>query len=122
MMPITSADGLEQFIYAPSFDHALKDPVEAAIPISSRNRLVIIEGNYTLLDQKPWSEIAVMCTEKWFVDAERQMVKQRLAQRHLLAGIETDAAAAEARAEENDLPNGDFIRSHLIAPDVVIQN
>ena len=121
-MPVTTINQPEELLYAPSFDHALKDPVQNAIPISSRNRLIVIEGNYTLLNQKPWNEIANLCEEKWFVDANREVVKQRLAQRHLLAGIETDALAAEQRAEENDLPNGDFIRDMLIAPDVVIQN
>jgi pantothenate kinase len=121
-MPMTTSKQREEFLYAPSFDHALKDPEPDAIPISSRNRLIIIEGNYTLLDQKPWNEIARMCEEKWFVDADREVVKLRLAQRHLLAGIETSELAAKRRAEENDLPNGDLIRKMLIAPDVVIKN
>jgi pantothenate kinase len=56
------------------------------------------------------------------VDADREVVKLRLAQRHLLAGIETSELAAKQRAEENDLPNGDLIRKMLIAPDVVIKN
>ncbi|KAJ4374720.1 hypothetical protein N0V83_001795 [Neocucurbitaria cava] len=121
-MPVTSLDESEQFLYAPSFDHAVKDPVPAAIPISSHNRLIIIEGNYTLLDQKPWKEIVTLCEEKWFVDVEKDLVKTRLAQRHLLAGIETSALAAMKRAEENDLPNGDLIRSLLIKPDIIIHN
>jgi len=121
-MPVTTSDQPEEFLYAPSFDHALKDPVLNAILISSRNRLIIIEGNYTLLDQKPWKEIAGLCEERWFVDTDRELVKQRLAARHLLAGIETTASAAEKRAEENDLPNGDLIRHLLINPDVLIQN
>ncbi|CAO2653822.1 Nn.00g105550.m01.CDS01 [Neocucurbitaria sp. VM-36] len=120
--PVTSINETEQFLSAPNFDHAIKDPVQAAIPISSRNRLIIIEGNYTLLDQKPWKEIAQFCEEKWFLDVEKEVVKERLAQRHLLAGIETSAIAAVKRAEENDLPNGDLIRSLLIKPDVIIKN
>jgi pantothenate kinase len=122
VMPVTTSEQPEELLYAPSFDHALKDPVQNAIPVSSRNRVIILEGNYTLLDQKPWNEIAGLCEERWFVDAERELVKQRLATRHLLAGIETTALAAEKRAEENDLPNGDLIRQLLLKPDVCIQN
>ena len=51
-------------IAAPSFDHALKDPVQEGIRISSRVRLVIIEGNYTLLKQSPWDQIADICDER----------------------------------------------------------
>lgn len=62
--PVTTSDEPEQFIHAPSFDHAVQDPVEDDIVISSRNCVVIIEGNYTLLNQKPWSEITKFCDEK----------------------------------------------------------
>jgi len=51
-------------VYAPSFDHAVQDPVENDIVVSSRSRIVIIEGNYTLLDQKPWNEIPYLCDER----------------------------------------------------------
>ena len=57
---------------------------------------------------------------RWFVDAPRELVRLRLARRHMAAGIEKDVKAALLRAEENDLPNGDLIRRKLIEPDVVI--
>jgi pantothenate kinase len=59
--PSTTGD---LFITVPSFDHAAKDPVQEAIRIPSRTRLVIVEGNYTLLRQKPWDEIAEACDER----------------------------------------------------------
>jgi pantothenate kinase len=58
---------------------------------------------------------------RWFVDIPRDVVKQRLAKRHVQAGIESTLEAAELRAEGNDLPNGDLIRQKLIKPDVRIQ-
>lgn len=66
-MPVTTSKEPELFIHAPSFDHAKKDPVPDAISISSRNRLVIVEGNYTLLNQSPWIEIANASNEKFVV-------------------------------------------------------
>jgi hypothetical protein len=45
-----------------------------------------------------------------------------LAARHVAAGIETSYEAAVKRAETNDIPNGELIRSLLIKPDVVIRN
>lgn len=61
-----------------------------------------------------------MGTYRWFVDVARGVAKTRLAKRHLLAGIESDIEAAEARAELNDLKNGDLIKLHLIRPHVTI--
>ncbi|KAF2015185.1 nicotinamide riboside kinase [Aaosphaeria arxii CBS 175.79] len=120
--PVTNQDEPDLVIKAPSFDHALKDPVQDEILISSRNRLVIIEGNYTLLDEMPWRDIASLSNEKWFVDIPAEVARDRLAKRHLAAGIENSFAQAVARAEANDLPNGDMIRSRLIKPDVIIEN
>lgn len=51
-------------ISAPSFDHAVKDPLPDAIAISSRTKVVIIEGNYTLLDEDPWNSIADLVDDR----------------------------------------------------------
>ncbi|KAF3037213.1 putative kinase [Didymella heteroderae] len=120
--PVTTGDESEQPVFAPSFDHAVQDPVENDIIVSSRNRIVIVEGNYTLLNQKPWSEIPDLCDERWFVDVPPEVVRDRLAARHVAAGIESTYEAAVQRAETNDIPNGEMIRSLLIKPDVTIRN
>jgi hypothetical protein len=50
------------------------------------------------------------------------IARERLIQRHILAGIETSREAAALRAEDNDVPNGHLIRLKLIRPDVRIVN
>jgi pantothenate kinase len=65
--PVTTTTEPEICIFAPSFDHEVKDPVKDSIVISSRTRIVIVEGNYTLLDQAPWSDVAKSCTERYAV-------------------------------------------------------
>ncbi|KAJ4353532.1 uncharacterized protein N0V89_005262 [Didymosphaeria variabile] len=122
VLPVTGPSAPEQFLYAPSFDHARQDPVANGIPISSWTRVIIVEGNYTLLDEDPWREVAALCEEKWFVDTPREVVLERLVGRHMMAGIETDVKRAVERAEANDLPNGDLIRRKLIKPDVIVEN
>ncbi|KAH6031841.1 hypothetical protein HBI83_022470 [Parastagonospora nodorum] len=121
-MPVTTPTETELIVSAPNFDHATKDPSPNAIAISSQNRVIIAEGNYTLLNLTSWNEIAKSCAEKWFVDAPIDTVRDRLAERHLAAGIEDSMQAAVQRANENDIPNGAMIRSMLIKPDVVIEN
>lgn len=139
-LPVTLKNEPEEILFAPSFDHAQKDPVENGIAISSRNRVVIIEGNYTLLDDGPWRQISglvddryvferiylVVCVclirDRWFVDVSPADALDRLVERHLQAGIETSREAAIARTLENDIPNGDLIRSLLIEPTIRIMN
>lgn len=64
----------------------------------------------------------VVCGLRWFVDVPAETARERLVARHLLAGIESCGETAAARAEDNDIPNGDLIRSKLIKPDVRILN
>lgn len=59
---------------------------------------------------------------RWFVDVPPEIVRDRLAARHVAAGIEATHEAAVQRAETNDIPNGEMIRSLLIKPDVTIRN
>ncbi|KAH7304273.1 phosphoribulokinase/uridine kinase [Stachybotrys elegans] len=121
-LPVTTGDEPEFTLLAPSFDHAVKNPVEDSIAISSRTRVVIVEGNYTLLDDDPWRQIANIVDDRWFIDVNPQVALERLVTRHIQAGIETSRDAAVARALENDIPNGDMIRSKLIEPTIRIIN
>jgi len=59
---------------------------------------------------------------RWFVDAPSDILKQRIIKRHLTAGIETSLEAATKRVENNDIPNGEYIRARLIEPEVIVMN
>ncbi|KAH8658117.1 phosphoribulokinase/uridine kinase [Xylariales sp. PMI_506] len=121
-MPVTLEGEPVKRISVPSFDHAKQDPVPDDIHISSTVKVVIIEGNYTLLNEDPWSNVSKLVDERWFVDVPPDVAKERLVTRHIHAGIESTREGAIIRAEDNDIPNGDLIRSKLIRPDVLISN
>ncbi|KAL4784356.1 P-loop containing nucleoside triphosphate hydrolase protein [Aspergillus varians] len=101
--PITAQT---QTLYAPSFDHAVKDPVDNDIPIAAGSRVIFFEGNYLSLNKEPWNSAAGLMDELWFVDVDFDTARQRLIKRHVKAGIAKDEADAEKRANENDLVNG----------------
>jgi pantothenate kinase len=60
---VTEVDEPDSAIWAPSFDHAIKDPVEGDIRISSSQRIVLLEGSYLLLDEDPWRVIRELVSE-----------------------------------------------------------
>ncbi|PLB33501.1 kinase-related protein [Aspergillus candidus] len=93
-------------VYAPSFDHAVKDPVDDDIEVPASCRVVFFEGNYLSLDRDPWNRAAGLMDELWFVDVDFEVARERLVRRHVLAGIAEDERAAEKRVRENDLVNG----------------
>lgn len=99
-------------IYAPSFDHKLMDPIANGVTITPDTSIVIIEGLYLLLDIEPWSSIANLVDERWMIDTDLEVCRSRLARRHLEASIEPDMELAYARADNNDIPNAEFILQH----------
>ncbi|KAJ8103522.1 P-loop containing nucleoside triphosphate hydrolase protein [Lipomyces tetrasporus] len=113
-------DSESKSLFAPSFDHAVKDPVEDDIEILPTDRIVIIEGNYLHLQDEPWHQIAGLMDELWFVRVEREIARQRIIHRHIEAGIAKDEGEAAKRADENDLVNGDYIIQHSLTPHRII--
>ena len=108
-------------LYAPSFDHAIKDPVEGDIPIAPTARVVVFEGNYLSLNKGLWKESAALMNELWFVDVDFDIARQRLVRRHIRAGIAKDDADANKRVTENDLVNGmEIVSDRLSVQEVVI--
>lgn len=105
------ANSRHQLVLAPTFDHAIKDPVADGILIEADVDVCILEGNYLLCDEPPWDEIASLVDDKWFVHVEPDLACMRVASRHLAAGIETTMEGAVYRAKTNDLLNGEFIQS-----------
>ncbi|KAL1892166.1 hypothetical protein Cpir12675_004634 [Ceratocystis pirilliformis] len=101
-------------IEAPGFDHSVKDPVQAAIVVAPENRIVVCEGNYLALNVEPWKSTAKRYDEVWLVEVDKEVARERLVKRHLVAGIAATKEEAEKRAEDNDLVNGDEILANLI--------
>ncbi|KAI1820285.1 P-loop containing nucleoside triphosphate hydrolase protein [Xylaria intraflava] len=108
-------------IFAPSFDHAVKDPRENDIAIRPEHRIVVFEGNYVVLDKAPWREAAELMDERWFVEVEFGVARRRLGARHVKAGIARDEAEALKRADENDLVNGrQIVENRVHVHEVVV--
>lgn len=99
-------------VYAPSFDHAVKDPVEKDISIAQGVRVVVFEGNYVALDEGAWREARDMMDECWFVDVEEDVAARRLVRRHVATGIAANEEEAMERVRNNDLVNGRQIRGN----------
>ena len=66
--------------------------------------------------------IHMLTLPSWFIDVPRETAKQRLVERHIEAGIETSRISASRRVEDNDIPNGEFIKARLIQPNITLLN
>lgn len=109
-------------IYAPSFDHAVKDPVEDDIPIAPTTQVVIFEGLYTMLDREPWREAAKLMDELWFIDVPVDLAVVRLVKRHVASGISSDPEHARIRVMESDMRNGREILEYRLPVQEIVKS
>ena len=82
----------DEIVYAPEFRRETEEPIAGAIPALPATQLVIIEGNYLLLDDGPWAGGAALLDEVWYVEVDDAMRTDRLVQRHERFGRSAQAA------------------------------
>ncbi|RMZ75044.1 hypothetical protein DV737_g5498, partial [Chaetothyriales sp. CBS 132003] len=109
-------------IYAPSFDHAIKDPVAMDIGIPPTARIVVFEGLYVALDREGWRDAAELMDELWFLDVAIAVAAERVAQRNYAAGISGSLEESRARAEASDMRNGREILAERLDVQELIQS
>ena len=81
-------------VYAPSFRRALDEPVAGEIAVVAGTALVVVEGNYLLVDREPWDRIPSLLDESWFCVTSAEERQLRLVDRHTKHGRTPEAAAA----------------------------
>jgi pantothenate kinase len=109
----------EDEVVTPVFDRSIEIARAGANPISKDVEYIIVEGNYVLVDQKPWSELKPYFDLSVFVSVPVPILEQRLRQRWIDHGL--DEAGIMRKLEEVDLPNGEFIRANSSQPDITFE-
>ena len=91
----------------PSFDHHIKDPIENAIHLSTDHKIILVEGNYLLLNSEPSYSIRTLFDVTWSLDIPIEVSNDRVAKRHVSTGM-TEYQALE-RVRQNDDINAKLI-------------
>jgi len=95
-------DKPEEPIRYATFDHRLKDPSDSGACVRPSDRIVIIEGLYTLLDRPGWKECAQQMDIRVWIEVDACVAQQRVIARNLEAGICDTLEACTARGECNE--------------------
>ena len=110
----------EPEIAVPLFDRDLEIARAGAAIVPRGVQRLIVEGNYLLLDQPGWSELAAFYDITVMIDVPEDVLRRRLASRW--QGYDLAAEALDAKVEGNDLANGRFVMASSIAARYVVEN
>ncbi|XP_074316792.1 putative uridine kinase C227.14 [Silene latifolia] len=111
----------EGSVCAPSFDHGVGDPVEDDIFVSLQHKVVIVEGNYLLLEEGVWNDISTLFDEKWFIDVDLDTSMQRVLKRHM-SKSNRSPEEAKWRIDYNDRPNAELIMKSKKNADLIVKS
>ena len=110
----------DQEVLVPVFDRDRELAIAAARSIAPKDRIVLVEGNYLLLDRAPWSDLAPLFAFSIFVSPSMEELERRLTARW--QGYKLDAAGIDWKLNGNDLPNARLVVENSRPADLSIDD
>jgi len=101
----------------PTYDRTQEEVVASGSVIEPETRLIVIEGNYLLLDTAPWSQIRPLLDAVWYLDVSDAILIPRLRRRH---EHHRSAHDAWTKVQSTDLPNAALVASTRDSADVIL--
>jgi len=108
----------EPVVHAPEFHREIEEPVAGAIAVPRDIPLVVVEGNYLLVDSGEWRSVRPLLDEVWYVDPGEDQRMAWLMARHMAFG--RSRVEAEERALGSDQVNAALIQTTRNRADVVV--
>jgi pantothenate kinase len=102
----------------PRFDRHREVAVPGAIRVPGAAPLVVVEGNYLLLDEAGWRDVRPLLDVCWWIEVDDATRVSDLIARHVAHGRSPDAAAEWVH--RSDEANTRRIRAARIDPDLVV--
>ena len=102
----------------PIFDRSMELSRAGADVVTAGDRLLVVEGNYLLLDEAPWRDLAPLFDLTVWIDLPEAELDRRLVARWAHYG--RDPVEARAWIDSNDMPNIRRVARGSRAADVVI--
>ena len=85
----------------PVYDRLLHNPADNAVMVTSN--VVLLEGNYLLLDEDGWRDLSIYADYTISIRADEAMLRTRLIDRRIKTGVDRDAATRFV--DFSDMPN-----------------
>lgn len=108
----------EDEVVYPVFDREREIAIAGAGILKKNIRIVIVEGNYLLFDEEPWSCLSKLWDYSVFLDVELTVLEQRLIDRWIDLGF--SRAEAQQKALGNDIQNAKRVIASRIQANKII--
>jgi pantothenate kinase len=108
----------QELVYAPAFHRELEQSIGSAIPVPPAIDVVVVEGNYLLLPEQPWSLARPLFDLVVYLDVPDEVRVPRLLVRAAEGG--RDEAAAHDWVYRNDEANARLIIASRDRADTVL--
>jgi pantothenate kinase len=105
-------------VLVPSFDRRADTTVADAICVGHDERIIIVEGNYLLLDRDPWASLRRLFDRTGYLDIGDDTRVRRLVRRHVRSGRSVEEAREFVRT--SDERNARLIAAGRDRADLVI--
>ncbi|MGV6805419.1 MAG: AAA family ATPase [Ruegeria sp.] len=110
---------VEDEVAVPEFDRTLDKSIAACSLVTADQRVVIVEGNYLLLNEPGWTELSGLWALTVFLDVPLPTLEARLLDRWTGLGLPPEVA--ERRAFANDIPNARRVVQNSSPADLVLR-
>jgi pantothenate kinase len=110
----------EPDIAIPVFDRSIEIARAGAAIVPARTRIILVEGNYLLLNEEPWTGLRPLFDLTVWLDVPVEELERRLIRRWLKHGFA--GGAARQKALSNDIPNAQRVTSGSSAADFTLRN
>lgn len=108
----------ENNVIIPVFDRNKDLSIAGSSIISTEDKVLIVEGNYLLIEEEPWAELKKYWDQTIFINPGIDILEHRLLNRWLRHGL--DLQDAKLRTLSNDLPNARYVLEKSSDSDIQI--
>ena len=115
---INRLTNFEDNVVIPEFDRNKDLSIAGSSIISTKDKVLIVEGNYLLIDEEPWTELKKSWDQTIFINPGIDTLEQRLLNRWLKHGL--DSQDAKKRTLSNDLQNARYVLENSSDSDVQV--
>ena len=109
----------DEVVYAPEFHREIEEPIAGAVAVPRTVTIVLVEGNYLLLDDGPWRGVRGLLDQVWYLDLDGRTRRDRLVRRHVAFGKSPEDARSWVR--DNDERNAALVEATAGWADMLVR-